>query len=66
MGRIVFELVEGGQLSARPEDTLADFSGFDLAGALRVEAPGADPRERAGSEGAERPPRERPGAEPAP
>jgi uncharacterized repeat protein (TIGR04138 family) len=26
VGRIVFQLVEGGQLSARPEDTLADFT----------------------------------------
>jgi len=66
VGRIVFELVEGGQLSARPEDTLADFAGFDLARALVADEPGADPRERAGSEGAERPPRDRPGAEPAP
>ena len=26
IGRIVFQLVEGGQLSARPEDTIADFT----------------------------------------
>ena len=30
VGRIVFRLVECGELSARPEDTLDDFRGFDL------------------------------------
>jgi uncharacterized repeat protein (TIGR04138 family) len=35
VGRIVFLLVEGGQLSARPEDRLDDFAGgVDLMGAL--------------------------------
>lgn len=35
VGHIVFQLVEHGQLSARPEDTLEDFrSGFDLMAAL--------------------------------
>jgi uncharacterized repeat protein (TIGR04138 family) len=34
VGRIVFRLVECGELSARPEDTLADFSDFDLFGRL--------------------------------
>ena len=36
IGSIVFELVAAGQLSARPEDTMADFSGgrMDLLGAL--------------------------------
>ena len=30
VGHIVFGLVECGELSARPEDTLEDFRGFDL------------------------------------
>ena len=34
IGRIVFQLVECRQLSARPEDSLDDFHGFDLAGRL--------------------------------
>lgn len=34
VGRIVFRLVECGELSARPEDTLADFRDFDLLGGL--------------------------------
>lgn len=35
LGAIVFELVEAGQLSARPEDRLADFAGMgDLLEAL--------------------------------
>jgi len=35
VGRIVFQLVEAGQLSARPEDTLEDFRGGpDLSRAL--------------------------------
>ena len=34
VGRIVFRLVECGELSARPEDTLDDFRDFDLFGAL--------------------------------
>jgi uncharacterized repeat protein (TIGR04138 family) len=34
VGRIVFRLVECGELSARPEDTLDDFRGFDLFGGL--------------------------------
>ena len=36
IGSIVFELVAAGQLSARPEDTMADFTGghMDLLGAL--------------------------------
>lgn len=35
VGQIVFQLVRCGQLSARPEDTLADFEGdFDLLAAL--------------------------------
>ena len=36
IGAIVFELVQAGQLSARPEDTMADFSAgrMDLLGAL--------------------------------
>lgn len=36
IGRIVFQLVESGQLSARPEDTLEDFQGGpDLLESLR-------------------------------
>jgi uncharacterized repeat protein (TIGR04138 family) len=34
VGRIVFLLVGCGQLSARPEDTLEDFQGYDLFGGL--------------------------------
>jgi uncharacterized repeat protein (TIGR04138 family) len=34
VGHIVFRLVESGELSARPEDSLEDFRGFDLPGAL--------------------------------
>ena len=35
VGAIVFQLVEAGQLSARPEDTLADFTcGIELGAAL--------------------------------
>ena len=34
VGRIVFRLVECGELSARPEDTLDDFCDFDLFGGL--------------------------------
>ncbi len=34
VGRIVFALVECGELSARPEDSLEDFGGFDLLGGL--------------------------------
>jgi uncharacterized repeat protein (TIGR04138 family) len=34
VGRMVFALVERGELSARPEDTLDDFRGFDLLDAL--------------------------------
>ena len=34
VGRIVFRLVECGELSARPEDTLDDFRDFDLFGGL--------------------------------
>jgi uncharacterized repeat protein (TIGR04138 family) len=37
IGRIVFQLVECRQLSARPEDSLADFLGFDLAGGLAAD-----------------------------
>jgi uncharacterized repeat protein (TIGR04138 family) len=46
IGAIVFELVEAGQLSARPEDTLADFRGHgDLFAALAEPLPPA-PRQR--------------------
>ncbi len=34
VGHIVFALVGCGELSARPEDSLDDFRGFDLLGAL--------------------------------
>lgn len=47
VGEIVFELVNCGQLSARPEDTLADFrGGVDLMGRLAAAAPGPVPRGR--------------------
>lgn len=36
VGNIVFRLVECGELSARPEDSLEDFRGFDLLGSLTV------------------------------
>lgn len=39
VGEMVFQLVESRQLSARPEDTLDDFRGFDLGGNL-VQDPG--------------------------
>ncbi|MEO5989183.1 MAG: Minf_1886 family protein [Candidatus Eisenbacteria bacterium] len=39
VGHIVFQLVACGQLSARPEDTMTDFSGgFDLHSALADDA----------------------------
>jgi uncharacterized repeat protein (TIGR04138 family) len=34
VGRIVFRLVECGELSARPEDSLDDFRGYDLIGGM--------------------------------
>jgi len=37
VGRIVFRLVEAGELSARPEDSAENFRGFDLLGALRAD-----------------------------
>jgi len=45
VGRIVFQLVRCGQLSARPEDSLEDFQGgADLLGELAPEAaPGHGP-----------------------
>jgi uncharacterized repeat protein (TIGR04138 family) len=47
IGAIVFELVEAGQLSARPEDTLADFRGrSDLLAALAEPSPPAPPQGR--------------------
>lgn len=39
IGEMVFQLVASRQLSARPEDTLDDFRGFDLEGQL-VQDPG--------------------------
>ena len=44
VGRIVFRLVECGELSARPEDTLDDFRGFDLFGALAANLEPGDGR----------------------
>jgi uncharacterized repeat protein (TIGR04138 family) len=42
IGRIVFHLVESGQLSARPEDTLEDFrAGPDVMSILRGSGPAA-------------------------
>ena len=44
IGAIVFELVDAGQLSARPEDTPADFTGRgDLLAALAEPLPPASP-----------------------
>ena len=43
VGDMVFQLVTSGQLSARPEDTLDDFRGFDLARELIAE-PDRTPR----------------------
>jgi uncharacterized repeat protein (TIGR04138 family) len=37
VGHIVFSLVECGELSARPEDSLADFRDFDLLGGLTAD-----------------------------
>lgn len=52
IGAIVFQLVEAGQLSARPEDTLEDFrGGHELLEALG-ELPGSD---APGGESATRP-----------
>jgi len=34
IGNVVFQLVRCGQLSARPEDSIDDFSGIDLLGSL--------------------------------
>jgi len=51
VGRMVFQLVEAGQLSARPEDTLEDFrGGLDLLEALGsgLEPGSGLPRERRG------------------
>ena len=46
VGAIVFELVEAGQLSARPEDRMTDFTcGTDLLSELALPAP-APPRGR--------------------
>jgi uncharacterized repeat protein (TIGR04138 family) len=53
-GAIVFELVEAGQLSARPEDRLEDFSGGpDLLEALAADVERSDAAPRG-----ESPPRE--------
>ena len=47
LGAIVFELVDAGQLSARPEDTAADFAiGIDLPAALAGTADPSLPRGR--------------------
>ncbi len=45
IGAMVFELVEAGQLSARPEDTMADFAAgrMDLFGALAEPTDSAPP-----------------------
>ena len=47
LGVMVFELVEAGQLSARPEDTMADFTGLgDLLAALEQPLPAVPPAGR--------------------
>lgn len=43
IGVMVFQLVENSQLSARPEDTLEDFRGFDLDRELVSDPGGASP-----------------------
>lgn len=43
VGEMVFQLVVNGQLSARPEDTLDDFRGFDLGRELVQDPGGASP-----------------------
>jgi len=54
VGEIVFDLVESGQLSARPEDRREDFSGADLLGLLAAEpgpppgSPSTGPKPRSG------------------
>ena len=53
VGRIVFQLVDCHQLSARPEDSAEDFRGFDLLGQLGAgtrpaTAPGGAPGPAAG------------------
>lgn len=45
VGELVFQLVECGQLSARPEDSREDFQGHDLMGML-AETPAAAARTR--------------------
>jgi uncharacterized repeat protein (TIGR04138 family) len=45
VGELVFQLVECGQLSARPEDSREDFQGHDLMGML-AEKPRATVRPR--------------------
>lgn len=44
VGRIVFRLVECGELSARPEDALEDFGGFDLFAGLTADLEIGTPR----------------------
>lgn len=45
VGRIVFQLVDSGQLSARPEDTMQDFMGLpDLMAALEKPADSGEAR----------------------
>lgn len=46
VGDMVFQLVECGQLSARPEDTREDFHGFDLMGMLAEGSGGERARKR--------------------
>jgi len=46
VGDMVFQLVECGQLSARPEDKREDFHGFDLMGMLAEGAHATPPRPR--------------------
>lgn len=50
VGRIVFQLVECGQLSARPEDRPEDFArGIDLMAALGADGAAANGAEASGS-----------------
>ena len=50
VGRIVFRLVECGELSARPEDSLEDFRGFDLFDELTADLVIGTPRGRRASQ----------------
>ncbi len=66
IGRIVFELVECGQLSVSPEDSIEDFRGFDLVASLAAETPARDHAGGRASGGPVDPPGPPPGTGPEP